>query len=68
MEYGTAMALAHIFLLAEPYSYCVQVRLVKVLLEYSYSTKELGVGPAIGLHDHEKETVFVSRKEVPDGK
>lgn len=43
LDYQSALALAHWFL-ANAEGYCTEVRLVRIELTHSYSTKEIGVG------------------------
>jgi hypothetical protein len=68
MDHTCALAIAHTFLAQLNATImgalCVEVRLVEVQLDYSYSTKEIGVGPIINRTDGEREK-FVPREAEP---
>ena len=56
LTYAAALTLLHWFLATAPWA---EARLVKLEYDYSYVTKEVGVGPAIILHS--PATVFSER-------
>lgn len=61
LGYKAAMALAHWFMANAERGYCLQTRLVKIKLESSYSTEEMGVGPAMALSGAEGAAAFTRR-------
>lgn len=77
MNYEAAMALAHWFL-AEPTddktfpfpALCIETRLVEIEYKYEYSTKEIGVGPALNMLETRRATTFQPREpiEVAEGR
>ena len=60
LNFAAAMTLAHWFLALEP-GRSVEVRLVQIQFRHSYTTTEVGVGPAITADAH--DTTFSKREE-----
>lgn len=65
LSYEAALTLAHWFMANAEYGYCVETRLVKVKLAYSYSTEEVGVGEPMSHFHAERDAVFGQRRELP---
>ena len=59
MDYAGATSLACWF--AADAGWCTEIRLVKVQFEYQFTTKEIGVGPAMSLLDLERKTEWSTR-------
>jgi len=80
MNYSAACALAAWFLAGyswrdmsrhSSHGLCVEVRLVKVKVKYTYSSEEVGVGEPLNSHEAERAEIFTVREaesQPPTGK
>lgn len=63
MDFAAATTLACMFT-ANADHFCTQMRLVRVQYDYEYTTKELGVGPAMSLLELERSAEWTDRMSL----